>query len=596
MRWAHASESECLAEVSRRSRVTSAWRASFRRGIPFAEPAAGCWIQCFQNRLTGFADWAELRQRFDGSYFVVLHAQQGVDVALRRFSMTEVMDLGELLDRYEEVRVNNNPNERTSKWADATTLACGNELERRARRPVQPGETVMCGGVECVLERGGDYEDAPWVAKIGAETLSLGEFLDKYPTVNDDDDDDDDPAADIALERRLLRPPPKRAPFDDAFSVDRQRGLERAAQDLFVPVIARSRRERTALDLEASAAARAADKDDIEEDDELWGAARKAAAGALRCYFTGIAFRRPADVLYDALIAERSYKHWIPDPNPVVAVAAYVSRSALADASTAPGAVLAVVNDHFFRPDAVGRACAAARVVLDSLLRYHPALGSRREATIAALEAVDAALFGDDDAGSSTKWIMDDSDRAARELRYQAVLDSLRDRVEDLPDRAALLEKSRSSGGEKRPSLAALDKLPLARTARGKLRALVATLEALAAELGETGVASDDLMPALCDTLLQANLQHPAAEIAFAKRFCRDEKLLLGADGYALTSFEIALAALRETCDQEDDLFVVAQDLPERARAVSEETPVSLHSRQQQLASHVWPRRSITRP
>ena len=53
---------------------------------------------------------------------------------------------------------------------------------------------------------------------------------------------------------------------------------------------------------------------------------------------------------------------------------------------------------------------------------------------------------------------------------------------------------------------------------------------------------SQELLAALSDTLAAAQLATPHAEAAFVHAFCRDRSLLLGVEGYALTSLEVALA------------------------------------------------------
>ena len=82
------------------------------------------------------------------------------------------------------------------------------------------------------------------------------------------------------------------------------------------------------------------------------------------------------------------------------------------------------------------------------------------------------------------------------------------------------------------------------RTARGKLRALVAALNVLSEELGGAP-AAEELLAALSDTLAAAQIAAPHAEAAFVHAFCRDRSLLLGVEGYALTSLEVALATPR---------------------------------------------------
>jgi len=432
-----------------------------------------------------------------------------------------------------------------------------------------------------------DAADLSARKRANGETMTIGEVLDAFAIIMVQEDESDDDLVTVDRnELKLVRPPPKRAVASAARrAMDEKRELEKAAMDLFVPVVARSRREREALDREASAVAAQFASADL--DAEAWRSARRAAGRAPRTAFTGIHVRRPADVLYDALIAERTRKPWIAEPNPVVAVAAHIARDSLRDPTASPRAVLRLVTDSFFDTtgapgdDLVARALNSARLVLDALLRYHPALASRREAVVAALESVDAAILGGDRDDVSFG-AGDDDDH--RELRYQAVLATLQAQVPQIPDDdifAADPKKSPTAA-----SLAALAALAASRSARGKLRALVATLEAIAADLGR--VASDDLMPALCDTIARADLRAPAAEVAFAKRFCRDEKLLLGADGYALTSFEIALVALsqqpgsarpslerRSSSDARDRSTSVSRRASNNSDAVTEEIPAT---------------------
>ena len=51
-----------------------------------------------------------------------------------------------------------------------------------------------------------------------------------------------------------------------------------------------------------------------------------------------------------------------------------------------------------------------------------------------------------------------------------------------------------------------------------------------------------ELLAALSETLAAAQIATPHAEAAFVHAFCRDRSLLLGVEGYALTSLEVALA------------------------------------------------------
>ena len=102
---------------------------------------------------------------------------------------------------------------------------------------------------------------------------------------------------------------------------------------------------------------------------------------------------------------------------------------------------------------------------------------------------------------------------------------------------AAVPERAPTTGA----AATALRVVTRRRTARGKLRALVAALNVLSEELGGAP-AAEELLAALSETLAAAQIAAPHAEAAFVHAFCRDRSLLLGVEGYALTSLEVALA------------------------------------------------------
>mmetsp|Transcript_10703 Transcript_10703/g.37702 ORF Transcript_10703/g.37702 Transcript_10703/m.37702 type:complete len:314 (-) Transcript_10703:176-1117(-) len=233
---------------------------------------------------------------------------------------------------------------------------------------------------------------------------------------------------------------------------------------------------------------------------------------------------------------------------------------------------------------AVDDALAVSRAVLEALLRYHPHLGTRRDTGLAALEAVDRALFGD--AANYS-----DVQRDASEKRYAAVFAAVCATTKDKDaafrrsqalrreDEESLHASSRRVDGglaaslsavavsapsdrvsvaalSDRVSVSALRSLPRQRTSRCKLGALVSALEALADELQAVHgghVAPDELMPALCESVRDADLPCPHAEVAFMTTFSRDDRALLGVEGYALTSFEIALTAIGIDLEERDE-------------------------------------------
>jgi len=659
--WAEESEESCILELSRRSSAACQWRAtSFRRAIPSEEPFVGSKLQCFHNRMTGFADWAQLfRNEGTGAWYAVLHCQvDGGDVARRKFGKRFVVRLGELLDRYEEIRVNNGekyggasekveaifePAEQettpviSSLWTQASGSACVAELQKRLGRKFSAGDEFKLLGQDsrAILEKSDNDTFIVRLSDTGNH-CSLGEFLDLYPSIA---------SSSSRSKNAIMKPPPKKlyvnlnqkAPNTEEDTDDRH------AFELFIPVVPSSRTERSRLDSQAeewaqeiTQAARAdgsinspticttptkqnytkrKTKSSFEQNNSLKQKsisapslvaigtrekiitnntrpsknamntlAKECARKASRPYFSGVSLRRPADALYDAILEQRKRQAW--NATPAVSVAMTISRAALDDRTTAPGAVFdAIANEAISQGSKIAAADAVdlvAELSLAALFRYHPALFAHRDTAVATLEACDQALLGDDceednDSGLS---VLRESKKAQREKRYQAVLtaflvaniddDDDASSSEDLPQSIESDEQSiRNSAVDAflvgddftqtttKKSVATLRSLRIKRTARGKLRIMVQTLEHIATELAQAkslaspqenkqNIASDDLMPALCDCIKESALPRSQlkAQLAFAKRFNRDPKLLLGADGYALTSFEIALAAL----------------------------------------------------
>ena len=70
----------------------------------------------------------------------------------------------------------------------------------------------------------------------------------------------------------------------------------------------------------------------------------------------------------------------------------------------------------------------------------------------------------------------------------------------------------------------------------------------------------------LSETLAAAQIETPHAEAAFVHAFCRDRSLLLGVEGYALTSLEVALAT---PPPRPGDAVPVAQQVPAPPTAVA---------------------------
>ncbi|KAH8069179.1 vacuolar sorting protein 9 (VPS9) domain containing protein [Aureococcus anophagefferens] len=169
----------------------------------------------------------------------------------------------------------------------------------------------------------------------------------------------------------------------------------------------------------------------------------------------------------------------------------------------APGTLRSVVADNvefevLTEQSPASRAAAWQRQRADALLarprgrlQVPPPLRDRADSTVACLESIDAALFGDDD-------------DSARRRRQRGAPNEVAVYAVGEP------RASQEAGGDEptRPSVRHLRSLPAKRSARAKLRALVGALEALAEELEKRqidSVASDDLMPALCEAVPRAS-------------------------------------------------------------------------------------------
>ena len=110
--WTHKSEAECEAEVLRRSRTYSQFRAD-RLRLPVSAAATlerGDRIQCFHDERTGFHDW--VRYNPNGNVEVLAWRERE-----NRTIPPTLRTLGAVLDEYKELRINN-ATQRASKPAE----------------------------------------------------------------------------------------------------------------------------------------------------------------------------------------------------------------------------------------------------------------------------------------------------------------------------------------------------------------------------------------------------------------------------------------------------------------------------------------------
>ena len=61
---------------------------------------------------------------------------------------------------------------------------------------------------------------------------------------------------------------------------------------------------------------------------------------------------------------------------------------------------------------------------------------------------------------------------------------------------------------------------------------------------GAAQVNADDLLPAVAKHVVFARMPHVHSELAFIGRFCRDDPLVLGREGYAMATLAAAVRAL----------------------------------------------------
>lgn len=90
-----------------------------------------------------------------------------------------------------------------------------------------------------------------------------------------------------------------------------------------------------------------------------------------------------------------------------------------------------------------------------------------------------------------------------------------------------------------------------ARSGIDKMHCLTRFVEMVSADCGGNGASADDLVPALVYAIARACPQmHLHAELAFIEKFCRNEIMFFGKDGYALTSVKGAVTAATRGDDE----------------------------------------------
>ena len=116
----------------------------------------------------------------------------------------------------------------------------------------------------------------------------------------------------------------------------------------------------------------------------------------------------------------------------------------------------------------------------------------------------------------------------------------LEDRYQEEAEKVVMDHSLRCASPNAQHVIEAVESLALlskSRTGYDKLRCLVTTCERLTAN---KHVTADELLPRFAQALVQARTPKLPAELVFIEHFC-DRQMLLGAEGYALTTIQAAL-------------------------------------------------------
>jgi len=167
-----------------------------------------------------------------------------------------------------------------------------------------------------------------------------------------------------------------------------------------------------------------------------------------------------------------------------------------------------------------------------AVFSYHSVLGASDEIAISTINSIDDVVFGEL-YGSVFGTIIED---------YHEVDSGLEAKFQTLGD-AQLRPQSEAA-------MCAMRSASNAKTALNKMRCFSRLVECIGTIDG-TPLSADELIPALTrHVILSAGSVRVHAELAFVDAFCRDELLLLGREGYALTSLRACVQSLDAASDE----------------------------------------------
>lgn len=128
---------------------------------------------------------------------------------------------------------------------------------------------------------------------------------------------------------------------------------------------------------------------------------------------------------------------------------------------------------------------------------------------------------------------------------YSVVFEEIRERHKEEGSHLSLLYLCREHGMPISIPSGALQSLHMvseAHNGHDKLRCMVRCCQALMTRQDQAS--ADDLLPLLQEAILCAQVKDLPAELGFIEEFCVDDPTLMGEDGYALVSMQVALGSM----------------------------------------------------
>jgi hypothetical protein len=196
------------------------------------------------------------------------------------------------------------------------------------------------------------------------------------------------------------------------------------------------------------------------------------------------------------------------------------------------------------RPSPILDALGLIHEILLSVFQYHIKLAESEETIVVTINAVDRLVIAP---------------------LYDRIMQFLVDehRAADAGFASKLMSVNFSSSDERvdHDALRALASAISARTAYEKLLCFTRFVERVSSNCDRRkGSSADNLLPALCLHFVASDIYSIHAELAFIDHFSRNDFMLLGREGYALTSVQAAVTAL-DNSSSEVEIQAICDDV-----------------------------------